>query len=82
MRPLSVKLFAKARDLAGSPLVELPWSDGQTVAALKQRLTEQCPDLKPLVPRLLVAVNNNYAADDLALKSTDEVACFPPVSGG
>ena len=82
MKSLSVKLFAKARDLAGSPIVELPWSDGETVATLKQCLTQQCPDLKPLVPRLLVAVNNNYAADDCVLKTTDEVACFPPVSGG
>ena len=82
MKSLSVKLFAKARDLARSSIVELPWSDGETVAALKQRLSEQYPDLKPLVPRLLVAVNNNYAADDCALKTIDEVACFPPVSGG
>ena len=82
MKSLSIKLFAKARDLAGSSLVALPWSDGETVAALKQRLSEQYPDLKPLIPRLLVAVNNNYAADDCVLKTTDEVACFPPVSGG
>ena len=82
MKRLAVKLFAKACDLAGSPVIELPWSDGETVASLKQRLADQCPDLKPLVPRLLVAVNNNYAADDCVLKTTDEVACFPPVSGG
>jgi molybdopterin synthase sulfur carrier subunit len=82
MNSLSVKLFARARDLAGSPVAELPWSDGETVIALKQRLIERFPDLKPLVPRLLVAVNNNYASDDCALKTTDEVACFPPVSGG
>ncbi len=82
MKSLAVKLFARARDLAGSPIVELPWSDGETVAALKQRLTEQYPDLKPLAPRLLVAVNNNYADDDCVVKTTDEVACFPPVSGG
>jgi sulfur-carrier protein len=82
MKSLSVKLFAKARDLAGSPNVELPWSDDQTVATLKLRLAEQFPDIKPLVPRLLVAVNNNYAADDCVVKTSDEVACFPPVSGG
>lgn len=79
---LSVKLFAKARDLAGNSLVELPWSDGETVQTLKRRLVERHPDLTPLAPRLLVAVNNNYASDDSPLKTTDEVACFPPVSGG
>ena len=82
MKPLLVKLFAKARDLAGRPTIEMPWCDGETVAVLKRRLAEQHPDLLSLVPRLLVAVNNNYATDDTSLKVTDEVACFPPVSGG
>lgn len=79
---LTVKLFAKARDLIGSPTVQLPWSDGQVVAHLKQILGEQYPALVPLIPRLLVAVNNDYAADSTAITQTDEVACFPPVSGG
>lgn len=79
---LTVKLFAKARDLVGSPTVQVPWSDGDSVAQLKQVLCEQHPSLVPLVPRLLVAVNNNYAADGTKLAASDEVACFPPVSGG
>lgn len=79
---LSVKLFAKARDLVGSPMIHIPWQDGQTVAALKQQLAQLHPGLVPLVPRLLVAVNNDYASDAHPLKSSDEVACFPPVSGG
>ena len=79
---LRVKLFAKAKDLVGSPEVQIPWSDGQTVANLKQRLGELHPTISPLVPRLLVAVNNDYASDTTPLSVTDEVACFPPVSGG
>jgi sulfur-carrier protein len=79
---LSVKLFAKARDLVGSPVVDVPWSDGETVAVLKRRLAERYPPLEALVPRLLVAVNNDYASDERSLNATDEVACFPPVSGG
>jgi molybdopterin synthase sulfur carrier subunit len=79
---LLVKLFAQARQLVGEPQIELPWSEGQTVAKLKQTLIDLHPTLKPLVPRLLVAINNDYASDDRAIQSTDEVACFPPVSGG
>ena len=82
MKSLAVKLFAKARVLAGRAVVELEWTDGETVADLKRRLSEQHPKLEPLVPRLLVAVNNNYATDSAMLNITDEVACFPPVSGG
>ena len=79
---LSIKVFAKARDLVGSPVIQIPWSDGQTVASLKQRLGELHPAILPLLPLLLVAVNNDYAADTTPVSSTDEVACFPPVSGG
>ena len=79
---LAVKLFAKARDLAGCEVVELDWTDGESVAELKQRLVGQFPKLAPLAARLLVAVNNNYATDGTMLNATDEVACFPPVSGG
>ena len=79
---LTIKLFAKARDLVGKHVIEVPWSDGQTVAQLKRCLGELHPAIQPLVPRLLVAVNNDYAADSTPVSATDEVACFPPVSGG
>jgi molybdopterin converting factor small subunit len=82
VKPLLVKLFAKARDLAGEAVIEVPWHDGETVSVLKQRLVENCPDLILLVPRLLVAVNSKYATDNTTLNVADEVACFPPVSGG
>ncbi|MEI8017135.1 MAG: MoaD/ThiS family protein [Schlesneria sp.] len=79
---LKVKLFAKAREVVGSPVAEVPWTDGQTVLQLKQVLLEKHPGLQPMISRLLVAVNNDYAPDDAAVKTNDEVACFPPVSGG
>lgn len=79
---LRVKLFAGARQCVGTPQVELPWSDGQTVATLKQTLLDLYPSLQPLIPRLLVAINNDYASDTMTIRSEDEVACFPPVSGG
>ncbi len=63
-------------------MIQIPWSDGETVGRLKQALSEQHPSLLPLVPRLLVAVNNDYASDTTKVSNSDEVACFPPVSGG
>lgn len=79
---LTVKLFARARDLAGSATVQIAWTDGQTVGELKRGLVASYPAIQPLVTRLLVAVNHNYADDATPIRSTDEVACFPPVSGG
>jgi molybdopterin synthase sulfur carrier subunit len=79
---LNVKLFAKASQLAGGASVEIPWTDGGTVLHLKHALADRHPGLRPLIPLLLVAVNNEYATDDRSIRSADEVACFPPVSGG
>ncbi len=79
---LQVLFFAQARQLVGSPQVEIPWADGETVGQLKERLTERHPSLHPLISKLLVAVNNQYANDDVSIQRSDEVACFPPVSGG
>lgn len=79
---LSVKLFARARDLAGAGNVELDLPEPCRVAEMKQKLAARCPDLKPLLPNLLIAVGNDYAGDETTLQSNSEVACFPPVSGG
>ena len=79
---LDVQLFAKARDLAGAPQVELEIPDGGTVAEMKLALEAQFPELSPLLPNLLVAVDMNYANDQTQLHETNQIACFPPVSGG
>lgn len=79
---LSVKLFARARDLAGASQVELNLSDQATVGELRSVLTESYPALAPLAPSLLIAVGTDYAADQVTLNSQSDVACFPPVSGG
>ena len=42
----------------------------------------QIPRLKPWLTSLAVAVNQQYASSDTKLKSGDEVALLPPVSGG
>ncbi len=78
----SVQLFARARDLAGAPVVELNLPVGATVADLRIELGRRCPDLAPLSPRLLVAVGQAYARDTDPLPAGGEIACFPPVSGG
>jgi len=79
---LTIQLFARARDLAGQPTVQIPWTAGDSVADLRRRLLEQYPALAPVASRLLVAVNNSYADDSTTIQTQDDVACFPPVSGG
>ena len=79
---IEVKLFALAGDLAGRTTLTLELPDGATVGALRQALVDRCPALAPLAPRLMMAVNMDYAADDRVLAQGDDVACIPPVSGG
>ncbi|MEZ6122739.1 MAG: MoaD/ThiS family protein [Planctomycetaceae bacterium] len=84
---VTVQLFAAAKAAADCARVEvdIPDSiavDGCTVGALKKQLLEQVPQLQPLAAGLLFAVNATYAPDSRQLTSGDDVACFPPVSGG
>ena len=79
---LDVRLFARARDLAGGDTLAVHLPECARVADLRTALAETCPPLRPLIPRLLVAVGTNYADDSTPLTPTSDVACFPPVSGG
>jgi molybdopterin converting factor subunit 1 len=79
---LSVLFFAAARDAIGQASLEVELPDNQaSVGDLKRELAASYPNLKSL-QHLLVAVNNDYVPDDHELSAGDEVACFPPVSGG
>ena len=79
---LDVKLFARARDIAGSSIVSLELPERATAGDVRLALAERFPEMRPLASRLLVAVDNDYAADSTRLSPASDVACFPPVSGG
>jgi sulfur-carrier protein len=82
MNPVQVRLFARARDLAGADAVSLNLPEGATVGDLRRRLAEEHPALRPLLARSALAVNEDFADDDLTLPLRAEVALLPPVSGG
>ena len=79
---LDVKLFARAREVAGTDQVRLDLGESACVADLRTALAVRFPQMRSLVPSLLVAVGNDYADDRTLLAQDTEVACFPPVSGG
>jgi molybdopterin converting factor subunit 1 len=79
---IHVHLFAAAKEAAGRPAVQLVIPEGTTVAELRNHLIEAAPALSGFKDILLVAVNNEYAAPEAIINATDEIACFPPVSGG
>jgi molybdopterin converting factor small subunit len=79
---LDVRLFARARDLAGADTVAVELADGATVSDLKTALASQHPALSPIVAHLHVAIGTDYADDATVLEASNQVTCFPPVSGG
>ncbi len=82
--PMRVRVlfFGVLKDLAGktSEWIELP--DGALVRDVLEHYAAQAPRLKESLAALAVAVNQHYAGAEAKLKSDDEVALLPPVSGG
>jgi molybdopterin synthase sulfur carrier subunit len=83
---MKIRYFAWLRHRIGAAeeTVEPP-PEVRSVAALKGWLADRHPAFKEaLAAKGLVrcAVNQDYVPDDAALRPTDEVAFFPPVTGG
>ena len=78
----TVKLFARARDLAGAAEVTVALPDGATVADLRRALAGARPALAELLARSALAVDSEFADDAVAVRPGAEVALLPPVSGG
>lgn len=77
-----VRLFAIARQLAGTEMLELELPHGATVAELRTKLAGTFPALHRVVEQAMFAVDGEYAADERVLKPEADIACIPPVSGG
>lgn len=79
---VTLRLFATLRDRAQTDTVELHLPDAVNVEALIKHVSLEFPVLGPALPNALVAVNHEYAFADDPVRDGDEVALFPPVSGG
>ncbi len=82
-RKLTLKFFAGARDAVGQPwLAAEIGPDVRTVRDLVAWLCRRHPALAHLQSRLLAARNLKYTSPDTTVEDGDEIAFFPPVSGG
>lgn len=79
---VTVKLFARLRELAGTNKLERQLGDDATIGDLLQNLQTEYPRLAELAPRTIISVNQEFADTHTRLTEGDEVAFFPPVSGG
>ncbi|WP_445148424.1 molybdenum cofactor biosynthesis protein [Baekduia sp. Peel2402] len=74
---VSVRLFAGLRERAGRDELELDLPEGARVADALAAVAHLAPGVS-----LVLAVNREYADEDMVLRAGDELAVVPPVSGG
>ena len=79
---VTVKLFARLRDIAGESEMTREVAPGATVGSLWQQLATEFPDIASYERSISTAVNADYARRNHVLADGDEVAFLPPVSGG
>ncbi|HOU40918.1 MAG TPA: molybdenum cofactor biosynthesis protein MoaE [Promineifilum sp.] len=80
---LEIRLFATLKDRAGRDRIRVELPDRPATAAdVLTAVAASYPALAPALPTSLLAVNRAFAGPDTPVKTGDEVALFPPVSGG
>ncbi len=75
---IKVVFFARLRELSGHSEVEITLPTPTTPAEIWRHIS---PNQSPPEP-LLVAINQDYAQMDSQVEDNQEVAFFPPVTGG
>lgn len=79
---ISILFFGAARDVVDKNPLSLSLDGTPTVARVFQQLVERYRGLERFGRSLLFAVNQEYATQETVLHDNDELAIFPPVSGG
>jgi len=81
---VQVKLlfFASLKDIVGSRQLDFDVPSGATVNDLLERLEARYPGLRPYRSIVLTSLNEDYVDRSTVVSDGDEVAIFPPVSGG
>jgi len=77
-----VLFFGAARDAVGQPEILFSLSTHTNAGSAFDQVLAAFPDLRRFGRSLLFAVNEEYAQPDREVRSGDELAVFPSVSGG
>jgi molybdopterin synthase sulfur carrier subunit len=75
---ITIQFFASLREEIGQQQISLPYESTVDVMTVWQQVT----DGKSMPANTLCAINMEYVKTDTAVSDGDEVAFFPPVTGG
>lgn len=78
---VTVRLFARYREAAGAAALDLEVPARATLAQVWEGVRERVPALRGEA-RPLLACDQEYAAPERILTGAEDIAAFPPVSGG
>lgn len=73
--------FGIAKAIFKTNNLEIELTENATTNDLKFFLENKYPRLKQL-SSYMIAINNEYSADNQQITAKDEIAIIPPVSGG
>ena len=81
---MKIKYFAWIKELTKNDEEYLDLNEIQNLKELKKFLSTKYPTLQEHFNQeiLRIAVNQVYVVENVALNEDDEIAVFPPVSGG
>jgi len=79
---VEVRLFATLKDSAGKDRITVTLEEPATVQDLLAAISDSYPALAAAVDSCVVSVNRDFASEATAVGPNDDVAMFPPVSGG
>ena len=82
MIKVRVLFFGAARDAVGQEQIEVELESPISAGQARAKLLSDYPSLQRFGKSLLFAVNQQYAQSDREISAGDELAVFPPVSGG
>lgn len=79
---VKVLFFGRLKELSGQVEDSMEFADGGTIEQLFALYSTRIPELAKYRSSVVASRNQEFAAWDTPLRSGDEIAFLPPVSGG